>query len=82
MQEGPARAIDGARVFAIQGQDVMFPAGRVIQVDVSQSFPAPTDPDHFASEFCPTVDHRFDHGVQSRDIAASREYAYALLCHL
>src|SRR5271167_1724710 len=60
----------------------MLPAGRVIQIDVGQSLPAPTDPDHFASEFCPTVDHRFDHGVQSRDIAASREYAYALLCHL
>jgi hypothetical protein len=79
MQEGSAGTIDGARIFAVQGQDVMCLTSRIIQINVSQSFPAPTDPDHFASEFCPAVDHRFDHGVQSGDIAASSEYAYALL---
>jgi hypothetical protein len=27
--------------------------GRIIQIDVRQSFPDPADTTHFASEFCP-----------------------------
>jgi hypothetical protein len=79
VQEGSACAIDGARVFAVQGQDVMLPAGRVIQIDVRQSFPASANADYFTSDFRAAIDHRFDYRVQSGDIAASSEYAYALL---
>ena len=43
----------------------MFLTGRIIQIDVRQSFSDPADTKYFASEFCPAVNHRFDHGVQS-----------------
>src|SRR5208282_3708500 len=82
VQEGSACAIDGARVFAVQGEDVMLPADRVIQIYVGQSFPPPADANDVASDFRAAVDHRLDDGVQPGNVAASREYAYTLLGHV
>jgi hypothetical protein len=82
VQKGSARTIDGARVVVVQGQDVPRLARGIVQIDVGQTFPASPDANYFASDFRSAVDHRFDYGVQSRDVTATGEYAYALLCHV
>jgi hypothetical protein len=81
VQKGSARTIDGARVVVVQGQDVPRLARGIVEIDVGQTFPASPDANHFASDFRPAVDHRFDYGVQSGDVTATGEYAYALICH-
>ena len=78
---GAAGAVDGAGVLAIQRQDVAGAAGRILQVDVGQAFPAAADADDFAADFAATVDHRLDHGIQTRDVAAARENTDTLRSH-
>ena len=81
VQIGAAGAVDGAGVLAIQRQNVARAAGRVLQVDVGQPFPAAADADHFAADLAATVDHRLDDGIQSRNIAAAREDTDTLRSH-
>ena len=81
VQVGAAGAVDGAGILAIQGQHVTGAARRILQVDVGQPFPAAANADHFAAHFASAVNHRLDHGIQSRNVAAAREYADTLRSH-
>ena len=76
-----AGAVDRAGILAIQRQDVARAARRVLQVDVRQAFPAAADADHLAADLAAAIDHRFDDGIQTRDVAAARENADTLRCH-
>jgi hypothetical protein len=82
VEECPARSIDGARVIAVQRQNVPRLAGQIIQIGVRQSFPSTADADDVASDFPAAVHHRLDDGVQTGNVAASSEYAYAFLGHV
>src|SRR5689334_18336238 len=46
-----------------------------------QSLPAAANSDHLAADFTPTVNYRLDYGIQSRDVAATRENADTLRSH-
>ena len=81
MQVGAAGAVDGAGVLAIQRQHVARAAGRILQVDVGQPFPAAANADHLAANFASTVHHRLDHGIQTRNVAAARENTDTLRSH-
>jgi hypothetical protein len=82
MQKGSAGSVDGSRVVAIERQDITRFAGRVTEIDMRQSFPSTTNANHFTTNFRAPIDHRLYDRVQSGYVAASREYAYALLCHV
>ena len=81
MQVGAARAIDGSGILPVEGKNVAGPAGGVLEVDVRQPFPAPANADDLAPDLASAVDHRLDHGIQSWDVAASREDTNALRSH-
>ncbi len=81
VQIGAAGAVDGAGVLAIERQNVAGPAGGVVEVDMGQALPAAANADDFAADFTSTVNHRFDHGIQSRNIAAARENADSFCSH-
>src|SRR6185436_10315383 len=73
VQVGSAGAIDGPGIFAIQRQHVAGAARRILKVDVGKAFPAAANTDHLAADFTSTVYHRLDHGIESRNVAATRE---------
>ena len=72
VQYRAARAVDGSRVLARELQDV---SGIIRAGHVRRAFPALAKSDHFASEFARAIDHRFDHRVQARYVAATGENA-------
>src|ERR1019366_2022021 len=76
-----ARAIDGAGVLAVERLDIPRPAGRILQIDVRQSFPTPADANDLASDFSCPVNYRFNDRIQPRNVASSRENTNALGCH-
>src|SRR5205823_2110826 len=71
VQIGAAGAVDGARVLAVQRQNVAHAAGGVFQVDVGQPLPSAADPDHLTADLASAVNHRFDYGIQTWNIAAT-----------
>ena len=73
VQVGAAGAIDGASILPVERKHVARAARGILEIDVGQSFPAATQPDHGISKLAATVHHRFDHGVQAGHIAATRE---------
>ena len=81
VQVGAAGAVDGAGVLAVQRQDVAAAAGRVLQVDVGQAFPAAPDADHLPSDLTGPVDNRFDDRVQPGDVATASQDTDALRGH-
>ena len=77
MQIGAAGAVDGARVVAIERQNVAAAAGDVVQVHVGQRLPAAAQADDFAADLARSIDHCLDDGIQTGDIAATGQNADA-----
>ena len=70
------------RVFSrFERQDIAGAAGRILQIDMREALPAAANADHLAADLASTVDHRLDHGIQPRHVAAAREYTDTLHSH-
>src|SRR5215469_8097588 len=82
VQKSSAGAIDRTRVLAIEWKDVPRLASRIVPIEVGETLPPSPDSHDLASDFGSAVNHRFDDGVQSRDVTASGEYAYTPICHI
>ena len=81
MEERAAGAVDGARVGAIQGKDVVRPAQRVLQVHVGQAFPPAADAGDFNLHLAAAIDNTLDDRVQPGDVAPSGKDSDAFGCH-
>jgi hypothetical protein len=74
VEHGAAAAVDGAHRRRVQGQGVGGDALRVVGIGVEQPRPAAADAHHTVPGDCCPEYHRFDTGVESRDVAAPGEY--------
>ena len=81
MQERAARAIDGARVFTVEGKNVVRAAGRVVQINVRQAFPPAPDADDLAARVAGSINHCLDDGIQAGNVAATGENPNAFCRH-
>ncbi len=81
MQERASGAIHGAGDLAVQGQNVAGLAGRVVQIDVGEAFPAAADADDLAIVFRTAVYRAFNDGIQPRDVAAAGEDSNTFVWH-
>src|SRR5712692_5691057 len=78
VQDGAAGAVDGAGIFTIERADVGI--GFVGGVHVRKTLPALANSDDGSPQFASTINHRFDHGVQARDVASSGEDRDFVFC--
>ena len=60
MQKRAARAVDRARVFAVERKNIVRAAGRIVQIDMRQAFPSTPDADDFAIDFASSINNGFD----------------------
>src|ERR1017187_4217506 len=81
MQVGAARAVDRARVLAIERQNVARPARRIVQIDMRQALPAAANTDDFAIDLASSVNNGLDDGIQARHVSAAGEYTDPLRRH-
>ena len=60
VQQGAAGAVDGARVVAVQRQNIAFFAGRIVEIEMRQALPAAADADDLAIVLRAAIDHFLD----------------------
>src|ERR1700692_3819482 len=77
---GPA-TVDGAGVFTIQGDNVVGPAGRVLEVQVREGLPTTAEADDLDVVLTAAISHALDDRVEAGDVAAARENADASSHH-
>ena len=78
--------VDGACVGAIQWQDVVLLAGRIVRIQVREAFPAAANTHNLAAVFRAPVDYFFDDRIQPGNVAAAGKNAntvsHVLLCRI
>ena len=60
----------------------MLGAGRILEVQMSQTLPAATDSYDFNADLVSAIYDTFDHGIQAGNITAAREDTYSGLRQL
>ena len=58
-----------------------YKTGRVVEIDVGQTFPAAADADNLAFVFSAAIHHTLYDHVQTRDVATAGENSDAFVCH-
>ena len=81
MQPRAAGAVYGARVLPVERDDVAGDAGRIVEIDVGQTFPTAADPGDFGADRAAAVHNCLNNGIQPRDVAATGENADSFLAH-
>ena len=81
VQHGATAPVDGAGVLTVQRDDVVGPAGRVLEVQVRERLPAATEAEDLDVVLAAAVGNALDHRVETGDVAATSENADALLRH-
>jgi hypothetical protein len=81
VEERTARPVDGPRILARQGKNVAGHAGGIVEVDVRESFPASSDAGYFDAVIAGSVRDVLDDRIETWDIAATGQDAYALRRH-
>ena len=81
VQHGPAVPVDGARVLAVEGDNVAAPAVGIIEVQVGERLPAAAQPDDLDIVLAAAVDNGFYHRVEAGDVATAGEDTDAFLRH-
>src|SRR5215216_3653244 len=77
VQHGAAAPIDGARVFTVQRDEVVGPAGRVLEVQVREGLPTTAETDDLDVVLTAAICHALDDCVEPGNVAAARENADA-----
>jgi len=81
VQHGAAAPVDGASVFTVQRDDVVGPAGRVLEVQVREGLPTTAETDDLDVVLNAAISHALDDRVEAGDVAAARENADAFSHH-
>ena len=81
VKERAARAIDCARILTCQGDREPFDALGIVEVDVCQPFPAAANAGNLMPVGRAAINNILDDGVQTGNIAASRQDADFLSSH-
>ena len=81
VQHRPAVPVDGARVRAVEGDNVAAPAVGIIEVQVCERLPAAAQPDDLDIVLAAAVDNGFYHRVEAGNVATTCEDADAFLRH-
>src|SRR5947208_731653 len=82
VQHGAAAPIDGAGIFTVQGNNVVGPAGRILDVQVHEGLPATAETDDLDVVFAAAVSHALDDRVEAWDVTAASEDADAPFRHV
>ena len=81
VEHGTAVPVDRARVFTSKLNDVMRPAGRVIDVQMRKRFPAATETNDFDVVLAAAIGGTLDDGIEPWDITATGKYTDTLYSH-
>src|SRR5260370_2646000 len=81
VQHGAAAPVDGASVFTIQRDNVVGPAGRVLEVQVREGLPTTAETDDLDVVLAAPISHALDDRVEAGDVAAAPETAAASSHH-
>src|ERR1700730_2670159 len=81
VQHGPTAPVDGARVLTVEFNNVAASAGRVVQVQVRQRFPAATKTYDLDIVLAAAVGNGLYDRVEAGHVAATGENADALFVH-
>src|SRR5690606_28122844 len=77
VQEGAARAVDGAHTHRVEVDEVLGHGLRVVEVGAQQPAPPPPDAGDLVALLVDPVDDGLDAGVETRDVTAAGENADA-----
>ena len=69
--------VDGARVFAAQRDEIVRPAGRIIEIQVRQGLPAAAEAHDLDIILAAAIGHGLDDCIEAGDVATARENADA-----
>src|SRR6266581_8042956 len=81
VQHGAAAPVYGARVVTVQRDDVVGPAGRVLEVHVREGLPTTAEADDLDVVLAAAICHALNDCVETGNVAAARENADAPFCH-
>src|SRR5262249_20811307 len=81
MQHRAAAPVDGAGVGAVERDDVVRPALRVLEIDVGETLPAAPEPDHLEVVLAAAVGDALDHCVEAGHVAAAGQNPDAPFAH-
>src|SRR5207247_7516024 len=81
VEHGTAVPVDRARVLSSKLNDVMRPAGRVIDVQMRKRFPAATETNDFDVVLAAAIRGTLDDSIEPRDITATGKHTDTLYSH-
>src|SRR4029450_6427683 len=81
VQHGAAAPVYSARVVTVQRDDVVGPAGRVLEVHVREGLPTTAEANDLGVVLTAAKGHALDNCVEAGNVAAAREDANAFFCH-